>query len=81
MDVSTEPWGYEDDTVFHVMQTPPDAPAPLIEGMDPPPSQGVMDQPAILVNKATGEVELVPVVGSFERLEAMTPVGTGHPED
>ncbi len=34
----------------------------------------LMDQPALLVSKATGRLEPAPVISSLDKLDAMTPV-------
>lgn len=43
--------------------------------VDEDPDYDLMDQPALLVVKATGELELAPVIGIMAKLDAMTPVG------
>lgn len=68
------PWGWEDDNAYQVMagaeEFLKDGRAEFAE----------YDQPVVLVRKRDGRIDRIPYLPNAERLDAMTPVGTGHPE-
>lgn len=63
------PYGWEDDRAWLVIAGAREA---LVDGDD---SFSVMDAPALLVDKATGQLERLPVVANADRLDAMRPAG------
>lgn len=70
------PWGWKDARSYLVVAG---AHEWLIDGNDdfmPPLNGGV----AILVDRSTGTVDRVSYIAEMDRIDAMAPVGTGHPE-
>lgn len=61
------PTGYENATHWRVVVGAREA---LVDGND---DFRLMDQPAMLVSKQTGEIQELPVIPNFDRLDAMTP--------
>lgn len=64
------PDGYEDATHWHVLAGAREC---LVDGNM---EYVRMDGPACLVDKYTGELALLQVLGNWDRLDAMTPVST-----
>lgn len=65
--LTTLPEGYQDATAYCVVAGAREA---LVDG---DPDYAIMDAPALLVDKRTGEVQELPVIPNLNRLDAMTP--------
>lgn len=81
--ISTEPWGYEDETAYRVYEASHES-AVEIAGIEMPTEDAPwqrIDVPAVLVDKATGKVTREPVLSDLHRFNTMTRVGLGHPAE
>lgn len=63
----TSEHGYQDPTHWWVIVGAREA---LVDGNE---AYRVLDMPALLVDKQTGEIEELPMLTSFDRLDPMTP--------
>lgn len=70
------PWGWEDANACHVVAG---AREWIVDGDSDLSFAPPLDDSVILVNKRSGTVSRVSYSADRARIEAMTPVGTGHP--
>jgi hypothetical protein len=68
------PWGYEDAQAYWVIWGAREWLVNEAQSYEP------MDPALVLVDKATGRLTMTTYLREPDRLDAMTPVGEGHPD-